>query len=77
MTHVPYVQFPQAIGDLVSGVNTYQFIAILPVVQLINAGDCARWRSPAESASRHSRACRPSSKRVAPISWLKTGPASW
>jgi tripartite-type tricarboxylate transporter receptor subunit TctC len=37
-THVPYVQFPQAIGDLVSGVNTYQFIAILPVVQLINAG---------------------------------------
>jgi tripartite-type tricarboxylate transporter receptor subunit TctC len=37
-THVPYVQFPQAIGDLVSGVNTYQFITILPVVQLINAG---------------------------------------
>jgi tripartite-type tricarboxylate transporter receptor subunit TctC len=26
-THVPYVQFPQAIGDLISGVNTYQFIA--------------------------------------------------
>ena len=38
VTHVPYVQFPQAIGDLVGGVNTYQFIAILPVVQLINAG---------------------------------------
>src|SRR5437763_3452052 len=37
-THVPYVQFPQAIGDLVSGVNTYQFITILPVVQLIKAG---------------------------------------
>jgi tripartite-type tricarboxylate transporter receptor subunit TctC len=37
-THVPYVQFPQAIGDLVSGVNTYQFITILPVVQLINTG---------------------------------------
>jgi tripartite-type tricarboxylate transporter receptor subunit TctC len=37
-THVPYVQFPQAIGDLVGGVNTFQFIAILPVVQLINAG---------------------------------------
>jgi tripartite-type tricarboxylate transporter receptor subunit TctC len=37
-THVPYVQFPQAIGDLVAGVNTYQFITILPVVQLINSG---------------------------------------
>ena len=37
-THVPYNQFPQAITDLVSGVNTYQFIGILPVVQLINTG---------------------------------------
>jgi tripartite-type tricarboxylate transporter receptor subunit TctC len=37
-THVPYVQFPQAIGDLIAGVNTYQFITILPVVQLINSG---------------------------------------
>jgi tripartite-type tricarboxylate transporter receptor subunit TctC len=37
-THVPYNQFPQAIGDLVAGVNTYQFITILPVVQLINTG---------------------------------------
>jgi tripartite-type tricarboxylate transporter receptor subunit TctC len=37
-THVPYTQFPQAIVDLVSGVNTYQFIGILPVVQLINTG---------------------------------------
>jgi len=37
-THVPYVQFPQAIGDLVSGVNTYQFITVLPVVQLIQTG---------------------------------------
>src|SRR5215203_6461571 len=37
-THVPYVQFPQAIGDLVGGVNTYQFITILPVVQLIKTG---------------------------------------
>jgi tripartite-type tricarboxylate transporter receptor subunit TctC len=32
------VQFPQAIGDLISGVNTYQFITILPVVQHINTG---------------------------------------
>ena len=37
-THVPYVQFPQAIGDLVSGINTYQFITVLPVVQLIKTG---------------------------------------
>lgn len=36
--HVPYNQFSQAIGDLVSGVNTYQFITILPVVQLIQTG---------------------------------------
>src|SRR4030088_1324727 len=34
----PDHQFPQAIGDLVSGVNTYQFITILPVVQLIQTG---------------------------------------
>jgi tripartite-type tricarboxylate transporter receptor subunit TctC len=37
-THVPYVQMPQAIGDLVAGINSYQFITILPVVQLINTG---------------------------------------
>lgn len=37
-THVPYVQFPQAIGDLVGGVNTYQFITVMPVVQLIKTG---------------------------------------
>jgi tripartite-type tricarboxylate transporter receptor subunit TctC len=37
-THVPYNQFSQAIGDLVSGVNTYQFITTLPVVQLIQSG---------------------------------------
>jgi tripartite-type tricarboxylate transporter receptor subunit TctC len=37
-THVPYVQFPQAIADLVSGTTTYGFITILPVVQLINTG---------------------------------------
>ena len=37
-THVPYVQFPQAIGDLVTGVNTYQFITVLPVVQMIKTG---------------------------------------
>ena len=37
-THVPYNQFPQAIGDLVAGVNTYQFITILPVLQFIHTG---------------------------------------
>lgn len=37
-THVPYTQFSQAIGDLLGGVNTYQFITILPVVQLIQSG---------------------------------------
>ena len=36
--HVPYAQFPQAIADLVGGVNAYQFIAVLPVLQLINTG---------------------------------------
>jgi tripartite-type tricarboxylate transporter receptor subunit TctC len=37
-THVPYNQFPQAIADLLAGVNTYQFITLLPVVQMINTG---------------------------------------
>jgi tripartite-type tricarboxylate transporter receptor subunit TctC len=43
-THVPYVQFPQAIADLISGINTYQFITILPVVQHINSGKLRAWR---------------------------------
>ncbi len=53
VTHVPYNQFPQAIADLVAGVNAYQFIAILPVVQLVNTGKLralavmARKRNPA------------------------------
>lgn len=37
-THVPYNRFPQAIADLLAGVNSYQFITLLPVVQLINTG---------------------------------------
>ena len=37
-THVPYAQFPQAIADLLGGVNTYQFITVLPVVELIKSG---------------------------------------
>jgi tripartite-type tricarboxylate transporter receptor subunit TctC len=37
-THVPYNQFPQAIADLINGTNTYQFITVLPVVELIKTG---------------------------------------
>jgi tripartite-type tricarboxylate transporter receptor subunit TctC len=37
-THVPYTQFPQAIGDLINGTNTYQFITALPVIDLIKVG---------------------------------------
>jgi len=37
-THVPYQQFPQAIGDLINGTNQFQFIASLPVVDLIKTG---------------------------------------
>jgi tripartite-type tricarboxylate transporter receptor subunit TctC len=36
--HVPYAQFPQAIGDLLNGTNTFQFITLLPVVDLIKSG---------------------------------------
>jgi tripartite-type tricarboxylate transporter receptor subunit TctC len=37
-THVPYQQFPQAIGDLLNGTNQYMFITMLPVIDLINSG---------------------------------------
>lgn len=37
-THVPYQQFPQAIGDLLNGTNHYMFITMLPVIDLVNAG---------------------------------------
>src|SRR5580692_8702890 len=36
--HVPYQQFPQAIGHLISGPNQYMFVAMLPVIDLIKAG---------------------------------------
>jgi tripartite-type tricarboxylate transporter receptor subunit TctC len=36
--HVPYQALPRAIGDLISGVNQYQFITPLPVLDLIAAG---------------------------------------
>jgi tripartite-type tricarboxylate transporter receptor subunit TctC len=37
-THVPYTEFPRAIADLLAGVNTYQFIAVAPVLGFINTG---------------------------------------
>jgi len=37
-THIPYQQFPQAIGDLINGTNQYMFITSLPVVELIESG---------------------------------------
>ena len=38
-THVPYPKgMPHAIADLISGVNTYQFIAVPPVVDLVRTG---------------------------------------
>ena len=37
-THVPYSEFPRAIADLLQGVNTYQFIAVAPVLGFINTG---------------------------------------
>jgi tripartite-type tricarboxylate transporter receptor subunit TctC len=37
-THVPYTEFPRAISDLLQGVNTYQFITVLPVLGMINTG---------------------------------------
>jgi tripartite-type tricarboxylate transporter receptor subunit TctC len=36
--HVPYQQFPQAIGDLLAGVNDYMFVTTLPVTSLVQAG---------------------------------------
>lgn len=36
--HVPYGDGGHPIPDLISGVNTYQFISLLPVVQLIQTG---------------------------------------
>jgi tripartite-type tricarboxylate transporter receptor subunit TctC len=36
--HVPYQALPQAIGDLVNGTNSYQFITPLPVLDLVASG---------------------------------------
>jgi tripartite-type tricarboxylate transporter receptor subunit TctC len=37
-THVPYTEFPRAISDLLQGVNTYQFMAVAPVLGFIQTG---------------------------------------
>jgi tripartite-type tricarboxylate transporter receptor subunit TctC len=36
--HLPYQQFPQAIGDLLAGVNDYMFVTTLPVTSLVEGG---------------------------------------
>jgi tripartite-type tricarboxylate transporter receptor subunit TctC len=38
-THVPYQGLPRAIADLINGTNTYQFIAVVAVVELISSGN--------------------------------------
>jgi tripartite-type tricarboxylate transporter receptor subunit TctC len=37
-THVPYQKLPGAIADLLNGTNHYQFLTMLPVLDLIAAG---------------------------------------
>lgn len=37
-THVPYQLFPQALQDMLSGVNDYMFVTSLPVVDLVATG---------------------------------------
>ena len=75
---MPYNQFPQAIGDLVAGVNTYQFITILPVVQLIKTGKLRalavtgnETRPGAARRADHHRG------RLSGSSRARIGPASW
>src|SRR4029077_8079985 len=36
-THVPYQQFPQAIGDLLNGTNQFMFITMIPLAYLIKS----------------------------------------
>jgi tripartite-type tricarboxylate transporter receptor subunit TctC len=36
--HVPYQQFPQAIADLIGGINHFMFVTTLPVIDLIATG---------------------------------------
>jgi tripartite-type tricarboxylate transporter receptor subunit TctC len=36
--HVPYQQFSQGTADLLNGTNQFEFVAIMPVIGLINSG---------------------------------------
>ena len=76
-THVPYTQFPQAIADLISGVNTYQFITILPVVQHINTGKLRALAVMAGKRVGVLKTFRLSSRPDIPSWPPRTGPASW
>ena len=74
---MPYLQFPQAIGDLVNGIDQYKFITMLPVTvphrhRQAAGARCHRPETPRVS----SRTCRPSSKPAIPTSPPRTGPAS-
>ena len=74
-THVPYQQFPQAIGDLLGGVNQYMFVTMLPVVDLVNSG---KLRALAVTGSKRVPALKMSprsSRRVSRISLPRIGSA--
>ena len=77
-THVPYVQFPQAIADLIGGVNTYQFITMLPVVQLINTGKLRALAVMGSKRDRGAQGCADHRRgRLSRSSRARTGPAFW
>jgi tripartite-type tricarboxylate transporter receptor subunit TctC len=76
-THVPYLQFPQAIADLLSGVNTYQFIAMMPVMQHINTGKLRALAVMARKRVSPLKEFRPLLKPGILSSPRRTGPASW
>ena len=60
--HVPYAQFPQAIGDLLNGTNAFMFITMLPVVDLIKTGKLRALAVTGPNACHSFPMCRPSSK---------------
>jgi tripartite-type tricarboxylate transporter receptor subunit TctC len=73
--HVPYQQFPQAIGDLLNGTNTFMFITMLPVIDLIKTGKLRALASQDRSACPCSVRFRRSSRQVFQHLWLRTGSA--
>jgi tripartite-type tricarboxylate transporter receptor subunit TctC len=73
-THVPYVQFPQAITDLVSGTTTFGFLTVLPLVQLVNTGKIKALASEMVGTSRERAQARRSAQGLKPKvlpSWRK------